>query len=161
MATFEGKVAIVTGGGSGLGRAMAELLASLGAIVALAGRRPQPLNDGVERIRSRGGRALAVPTDVRDPEQVRALVERVVREHGRVDCLVNNAAGNFVCASEALTPNGWRAVIDIVLNGTFYCSHAAGNAMIADGKGGSILNIVASYAWTGAPGTVHSAAAKA
>ena len=158
---FRGKTAIVTGGGSGLGRAMAEHLASLGAVAVVVGRRPDALAETVRRIEAAGGRADAVPTDVRDPEQVRAMVERVVGTHGRVDCLINNAAGNFICATKDLTPNGWRAVVDIVLNGTFHCSHAAGNAMIADGKGGSILNIVASYAWTGGPMTAHSAAAKA
>jgi len=158
---FTGKTAIITGGGSGLGRAMAEHLASLGAMTVLAGRRPEPLAEGVSRIESFGGQAVAVQTDVRDPEQVKRLVEFVVTNHGRVDCLVNNAAGNFICPTKDLSPNGWNAVVNIVLNGTFYCSHAAGNAMIADGKGGSILNIVASYAWTGGPGTAHSAAAKA
>jgi NAD(P)-dependent dehydrogenase (short-subunit alcohol dehydrogenase family) len=161
MPNFDGKAAIITGGGSGLGRAMAEHLASLGAIAVVAGRRPEPLDATVDAIRARGGRADAAQTDVRDPEQVRRLVDSVIAKHGRVDCLVNNAAGNFICPTKDMTPNGWNAVVNIVLNGTFYCSHAAGNAMIADGKGGSILNIVASYAWTGGPGTAHSAAAKA
>ena len=161
MRRFDGKTVVITGGGSGLGRAMAEKVASLGATAVVAGRRHEPLEEGVERIRAFGGAATAMPTDVRDAAQVEALFERVLREHGRVDCLINNAAGNFVCATKDLSPRGWSAVIDIVLNGTFYCSRAAGRAMIEDGKGGAILNIVASYAWTGAPGTAHSAAAKA
>lgn len=161
MPDFTGKTVIITGGGSGLGRAMAEHLASLGALAVLAGRRPEPLAEGVSRIESQGGKADAIQTDVRDPEQCKRLVDSVVAKNGRVDCLVNNAAGNFICPTKDLSPNGWNAVVNIVLNGTFYCSHAAGNAMIADGKGGSILNIVASYAWTGGPGTAHSAAAKA
>jgi hypothetical protein len=161
MPDFTGKTVIVTGGGSGLGRAIAEKVASQGAIAIVAGRRPDPLADTVRAIEARGGRADAIPTDVRDPEQVKRLIEIVVDKHGRVDRLVNNAAGNFICATKDLTPNGWNAVVNIVLNGTFYCSHATGNAMIADGKGGAILNIVASYAWTGGPGTAHSAAAKA
>lgn len=161
MPDFTAKTAIITGGGSGLGRAMAEHLASLGATVVLAGRRPEPLAEGVSRIESKNGKADAIQTDVRDPEQCKRLVDGVVAKHGRVDCLINNAAGNFICPTKDLSPNGWNAVVNIVLNGTFYCSHAAGNAMIADGKGGSILNIVASYAWTGGPGTAHSAAAKA
>jgi len=82
---FTGKTAIITGGGSGLGRAMAEHLASLGAMTVLAGRRPEPLAEGVSRIESSGGRAVAVQTDVRDPEQVKRLVEFVVTNHGRVD----------------------------------------------------------------------------
>jgi NAD(P)-dependent dehydrogenase (short-subunit alcohol dehydrogenase family) len=140
---------------------MAQRLASLGALAVVAGRRPEALVETVAAIVSQGGRARAIPTDVRDPAQVKQLVDTVVGEHGRVDGLVNNAAGNFICATKELTPNGWNAVVNIVLNGTFYCSHAAGNAMIADGKGGAILNIVASYAWTGGPGTAPSAAAKA
>jgi NAD(P)-dependent dehydrogenase (short-subunit alcohol dehydrogenase family) len=161
MPEFNGKTVVVTGGGSGLGRAMAAHLASLGATAVVAGRRPEPLAETVRLIETHGGRARAKPADVRDPESVQRLVNEVVAEFGRVDCLVNNAAGNFVSPTKDLTPNGWNAVVNIVLNGSFYCSRSAGNAMIADGKGGSILNIVASYAWTGGPGTAHSAAAKA
>lgn len=161
MPDFTGKTIIVTGGGTGLGRAMAEHLASLGATAVLAGRRIEPLQDTADAIGAAGGKAEAVPTDVRDPAQVASLIDGVVQRHGRVDRLINNAAGNFICAAEDLTPNGWNAVVNVVLNGTFYCSRAAGKAMIADGKGGAILNIVAAYAWTGGPGTVHSAAAKA
>jgi len=158
---FRGKTAIVTGGGSGLGAAMAKRLAKLGATAVLAGRRPEPLAETAAAIERDGGRAFASPADVRDPDQVQRLVDTTRERFGRVDCLINNAAGNFVCATKDLTPNGWNAVVNIVLNGTFYCCRAAGNAMIADGKGGAILNIVASYAWTGGPGTAHSAAAKA
>jgi len=161
MPEFAGKTVVVTGGGSGLGRAMAEHLASLGATAVVAGRRPEPLDDTVRAIEERGGRAVAVPTDVRDPQAVQRLVDAALTRCGRIDCLINNAAGNFICPTKDLSPNGWNAVVNIVLNGTYYCSHAAGNAMIADGKGGAILNIVASYAWTGGPGTAHSAAAKA
>lgn len=161
MPDFRGKTVVITGGGSGLGRAMAEHLASLGALAFVTGRREEPLAETVRSIVSRGGRADYFQADVRDPERVQELFDLVASKHGRVDCLINNAAGNFICPTKDLTPNGWNAVVSIVLNGTYYCSHAAGNAMIADGKGGAILNIVASYAWTGAPGTAHSAAAKA
>jgi NAD(P)-dependent dehydrogenase (short-subunit alcohol dehydrogenase family) len=91
---------------------------------------------------------------------VRACAERVVERHGRVDLLVNNAAGNFVCPAERLSANAWRAVLGIVLDGTFFCSQAFGRAMIRQGAG-RILNVVATYAWTGMPGVVHSASAKA
>jgi NAD(P)-dependent dehydrogenase (short-subunit alcohol dehydrogenase family) len=161
MADFKGKNIIITGGGSGLGAAMAVHLASLGGRVIVAGRRPEMLAETVAAIVAAGGKADAIPTDVRVPEQVQALIDGVVSKHGSVDCLVNNAAGNFIVRAEDLSPNGWNAVINIVLNGTFYCSRAAGKAMIAAGHGGSILNIVAAYAWTGGPGTIHSAAAKA
>jgi len=99
--------------------------------------------------------------DVRNPEQVDEMVTRTVRHFGRIDILVNNAAGNFVCRAEDLYPNGWNAVIGIVLNGSFYCSRAVGRHMIHRGGGGSIVSILANYVWTGSAGTIHSAAAKA
>jgi NAD(P)-dependent dehydrogenase (short-subunit alcohol dehydrogenase family) len=89
------------------------------------------------------------------------MVQRVLRHFGRIDILVNNAAGNFLCRAEDLSPNGWNAVINIVLNGSFYCSRAVGRHMIARGKGGAIVSVLANYVWTGSAGTVHSAAAKA
>lgn len=158
--TLEGQVAIITGGGTGVGFAMAREFSRLGARLVLASRKREHLEPAGEEIRSRGGAALALVTDVRDPQQVDRMVEETVREYGRLDILVNNAAGNFVVRAEDLSPNGWRAVVDIVLNGTFFCSRAAGRSMIAHG-GGNILNIIAAYAWTGGPGTVHSASAKA
>ena len=112
--TFDGRVAIVTGGGSGLGRALALELGRLGASIAVAGRRVEPLEETVALL---AGKGLAVPTDVRDPEAVDALVAATVGEFGRVDVLVNNAAGNFVVKAEDLSPNGWRAVVSIVLDG--------------------------------------------
>ena len=159
--TFEGKTAIVTGGGTGLGRAIALELARCGASVTVAGRRPEPLAETVALVEGAGGQALAQPTDVRDPDAVDALVAATVETFGRVDVLVNNAAGNFVVKGEELSPNGWRAVVAIVLDGGFLCTRAAGRRMIEQGDGGAILSVIASYAWTGGPGTVHSAAAKA
>jgi NAD(P)-dependent dehydrogenase (short-subunit alcohol dehydrogenase family) len=159
--TLDGKAAIVTGGGSGIGRGLALELARLGAAVTVAGRRPEPLAETTALIESAGGRALAHPTDVREPDQVDELVNATTAAFGRVDVLVNNAAGNFVVKAEDLSPNGWRAVVSIVLDGGFLCSRAAGRRMIEQGDGGAILSVIASYAWTGGPGTIHSAAAKA
>jgi NAD(P)-dependent dehydrogenase (short-subunit alcohol dehydrogenase family) len=159
--TFEGKVAVVTGGGTGMGRAMALEFARLGAGVVVAGRRPEPLEEVADAIREGGGRALPQPADVRQPDQVDALFDAAVGELGRVDVLVNNAAGNFVVRAEDLSPNGWRAVVSIVLDGGFLCARAAAKKMMDQGEGGAILSVLASYAWTGGPGTVHSAAAKA
>jgi NAD(P)-dependent dehydrogenase (short-subunit alcohol dehydrogenase family) len=102
-----------------------------------------------------------VQIDVRKPDQVDEMVTRTLRHFGRIDILVNNAAGNFICRAEDLTPNGWNSVVSIVLNGSFYCSRAVGRHMIERGKGGAIVSVLANYVWTGSPGTIHSAAAKA
>jgi NAD(P)-dependent dehydrogenase (short-subunit alcohol dehydrogenase family) len=153
-----GRVALVTGGGTGLGRAIALELGRLGAAVAVCGRRREPLDETVAML---GERALTVECDVRQAEQVEAAFAAVEEALGGVTTLVNNAAGNFVVQAEELSPNGWRAVVGIVLDGTFLCSREFARRTIARGGGGQIVNMVATYAWTGGPGTVHSAAAKA
>src|ERR671921_2354422 len=158
---LEHKVAIVTGGGTGIGLAIAKRLGEFGARVAIGSRNSANLEKGSAELRHAGLDPLAVQVDVRNPEQVDEMVHRVVRHFGKIDILVNNAAGNFVCRAEELSPNGWNAVIGIVLNGSFYCSRAVGRHMIARGGGGSIVSILANYVWTGSAGTVHSAAAKA
>jgi NAD(P)-dependent dehydrogenase (short-subunit alcohol dehydrogenase family) len=155
------QVAIVTGGGTGIGLAIAQRLGELGARVAIGSRNAENLERGAAELRRGGLDPLAVQIDVRNPEQVDEMIGRVVRHFGRIDILVNNAAGNFICKAEDLSPNGWNAVIGIVLNGSFYCSRAVGRHMIARGAGGSIVSILANYVWTGSAGTVHSAAAKA
>jgi NAD(P)-dependent dehydrogenase (short-subunit alcohol dehydrogenase family) len=158
---FRDRVVVITGGGTGIGLAIARRLGSLGARVAIASRNSQHLERGSASLREAGVDALAVQLDVRNPEQVDEMVERTVKHFGGLDILVNNAAGNFICRAEDLSPNGWNAVIGIVLNGSFYCSRAAGQYMIAKKRGGSIVSILANYVWTGSPGTIHSAAAKA
>lgn len=161
--TFEGQVAIVTGGGTGIGFAIAREIAKLGGRVIIASRSEEHLKPAVETIRSETSRKDAAEfhvVDVRNAESVEEMAARVERDFGRIDLLVNNAAGNFIVKAEELTVNGWNSVIGIVLNGTFYCSSAIGRRMIA-AKRGSILNIIANYAWTGAAGVVHSASAKA
>jgi len=159
---FDGRVIAITGGGSGMGRAMAIDFASLGAQVAVCGRRSEPLEETVKLVKAAGGEATAYICDVRDPAQIDAFFAGVTEAYGAPDSLVNNAAGNFVANAVDLSPNGWRAVIDIVLNGTFYCSRALALGFPnAKNETGSILNVIATYAWTGNPGTAHSAAAKA
>lgn len=152
--TFEGRVAVVTGGATGIGFAIAQELARLGAKVVIASRKEENLKAAVERL---GAQASYRVVDVRDAAAVEAMAESV----GRADLLVNNAAGNFIVPSDQLSVNGWNAVINIVLNGTFYCTSAFGKRMVEGKSGGAILNIIANYAWTGAPGVVHSASAKA
>src|SRR4051812_44380789 len=115
--TLAGKNMIVTGGGTGLGLSISRHLAQLGASVVLAARNAERLEEAAKSIRETGGRALAVPVDVRDPASVKTMVDKAVAELGKIDGLVNNAAGNFLCASEDLTPNGFDAVVKIVLNG--------------------------------------------
>ena len=158
--TFEDEVAVVTGGGTGLGLEIARGLAALGARVVIVSRDPTHHRALLEEGARRGWRVEARVLDVREPADVRAAAESILAAHGRVDVLVNNAAGNFVCPAERLSANAWRAVLGIVLDGTFYCSQAFGKAMIA-ARAGRILNVVATYAWTGMPGVVHSASAKA
>ncbi|NNN05639.1 MAG: SDR family oxidoreductase [Elusimicrobia bacterium] len=156
-----GRVAVVTGGGSGIGRVVAAELAAHGADVVLAARDGARLDEAARAIAAQTGRrAVGVSTDVADPKSVEALFTRVDAEFGRVDILVNGAAANFVRPSETLTSVRFRKVIDIVLQGTFSTSIAAGRRMLARGEG-AIVNLVASYAWTGAPGFLPSSAAKA
>ena len=160
-ALFRDQTALITGGGTGLGLAIARRLGSLGARVVIASRHQEHLDAGVRALAAEGIEARAVQVDVRDPGHVDRMVDESIAAFGRIDILVNNAAGNFICRAEDLSPNGWNAVVGIVLNGSFYCSRAVGRHMIARGGGGSILSILATYAWTGSAGTVHSAAAKA
>jgi NAD(P)-dependent dehydrogenase (short-subunit alcohol dehydrogenase family) len=158
---LEGQVAIVTGGGTGIGLAIARTLGRLGASVAIASRDEGHRTDGLAALGREGLTVRGVQVDVRDPAQVDAMVADVVEAYGRLDILINNAAGNFVCRAEDLSPNGWNAVVGIVLSGSFYCARAVGRHLMAAGHGGSIVSILANYVWTGSPGTVHSAAAKA
>ena len=159
--TFQDQVAVVTGGGSGIGYGIARELGRLGARVVLSGRNGERLEVASMRLQGEGIAALAAPTDVRQPEQVEALVDRAIAEFGQVNLLVNSVAGNFIADSEKLSVNGFNAVVSSVLHGSFYVTRAVGLKMIEAGQGGRILNIVASYAWTGGPQTLHSAVAKA
>lgn len=153
-------VALVTGGGTGIGLAIARAFVNGGYDLAIASRSPDHLSEGTRALSGHGTRVVAIPTDVRHPDQVDRMVERVRSEFGRLDVLVNNAAGNFVAPAERITPNGWRAVVGIVLDGTFLCSRSS-LPLLRAAPSPAIVNIVASYAWMAGPGTAHSAAAKA
>jgi NAD(P)-dependent dehydrogenase (short-subunit alcohol dehydrogenase family) len=155
------KVFVVTGGGSGLGAEMARRFAALGAHSVVLGRRLDRLEKVADEIAEAGGKATPLACDVRDVQAVQAVADEVDKQLGRIDGLVNNAAGNFLAASEDLSPNGFRTVVDIVLNGTFNCTSAFGKKMIARGKGGAVVSIVTTYAWTGSAFVLPSACAKA
>ena len=159
--TFADDVVVVTGGGTGLGKAIAVEFGRTGARVAIASRNAEHRARGVAAVEATGARAAGVEMDVRDPEQIARAFDTVERELGPATILVNNAAGNFPVAAESLSPNGWKSVTDIVLNGTFNCSRELALRLIAAARPGAILNIGATYAWTGGPGAAHSAAAKA
>ena len=158
---LRGKTAWITGGGTGLGRAMALRFAALGATVAVSGRRQEPLEHVVAEIRAAGGRAASAPCDVRDASQVDTALAHVRETVGIPDILVNNAAGNFLCASEELSPNAFATVVAIVLHGTFHCTRAAGRLWIAEQRGGTVLSIATTYAATGSGFVLPSACAKA
>jgi NAD(P)-dependent dehydrogenase (short-subunit alcohol dehydrogenase family) len=146
--SFRGDVAVVTGGGTGLGLEISRGLAARGATVVVLSRNPEHHRALADEGARRGWKVEAQALDVREASAVQTVAAEVLARHGKVDVLVNNAAGNFVCPSERLSANAWRAVLGIVLDGTFYCSRDFGRAMSA-AQGGRILNVVATYAATG------------
>lgn len=158
---MRGKTVIVTGGSSGMGKAMVQRFCQEGANVVICARNEERMQEVKNEFETFPGQVLTIVLDVREEEKVNEMVKTVHETFGSIDYLVNNAAGNFVVPAEKLSNNGWRSVIDIVLNGTWYCTQAIGNYWIEKGIKGSIVNIIATYAWTGAAGVVHSAAAKA
>jgi NAD(P)-dependent dehydrogenase (short-subunit alcohol dehydrogenase family) len=159
---FAGQRVLVTGGGTGLGLAMAEQLATLGAELHLCGRRAAVLDEAAHGLRERHGTKVAThPLDIRSPQAVDAMVETIWRDHGPLDSLVNNAAGNFISRTEDLSVGGFHAISDIVFRGTFYATQAAGKRWIANGRPGCVLSIVVTWVDTGAPFVVPSAMSKA
>jgi citronellol/citronellal dehydrogenase len=156
---LDGQIAIVSGGGTGLGRATAIELAELGARVVVCGRRRDPLDETAAA--AAGGRCEAVQCDIREEEEVAALVDGVLERHRRVDLLVNNAGGQYMTPAEDITPKGFRTVLRLNVEGTWLMSHAvATKAMIPDGRGGKIVNVTLSP-HHGLPGMAHSSAARA
>ena len=159
-ALLRDKVVLITGGGTGIGRGIALGMASYGAHLVLASRNVDNLRAVATEVEAQGVRALPVRTDIRQPDQVDALTQMVLETFGRIDVLVNNAAGSFLVAARKLTLKGWNAVIDTTLNGTFACCRAVGLRMIEQG-GGKIINITATLHFKGSPGLIAPTAAKA
>ncbi|MCB5180460.1 SDR family oxidoreductase [Streptomyces antimicrobicus] len=161
--TYRGQVVLVTGGGTGLGRAVAAEFARLGADVLITGRRAERLGDAARELAAvpGAGRVTSAVCDIRDPERVAELFAAADATVGLPDVLVNNAAANFPCPAEDLSPRAWRAVLDTTLTGTWFMTREFGRRHLAAGTPGSIINVGASYAWTGGPGFAPGAAAKA
>ena len=162
--TLKNQTILITGGGSGLGLSMATTYAGLGANVAICGRTEEKLENAVSEIEeaSSGGESRYYVADVRDYERVEEMAESIVSDFGALNGLVNNAAGNFLSASEDLSPGGFKAIVDIVLHGSFNCTHIFGNYLIENKRPGSVLNIVTTYAEdAGSAFVLPSACAKA
>ncbi len=159
--TFEGRSVIVTGGGSGLGKAIAAEFARLGANLMIVGRKADRLKAAQDELTELGGRVAAAVCDIREPDRIAEVFDAAEAAFGLPDVLVNNAAGNFPVPAEELSANGWRTVVDITLSGTWFMTQEFGRRHLAAGSTASVINLGASYAWTGGPGFVHSAAAKA
>jgi NAD(P)-dependent dehydrogenase (short-subunit alcohol dehydrogenase family) len=157
----EKQTVIITGGSNGMGKYMAKYFLEKGSNVVITGRNEERLQSVKEEFTTLKGEIEVFQMDVREQEHAEAMVKFTVEKFGKIDVLINNAAGNFICPVEKMTPNGWKSVIDIVLNGTFLCSHAVGNHWIEGKHKGSIINMVATYAWNAGAGVAHSAAAKA
>ena len=160
--TFQDRTILITGGGTGLGRAMGQYLLSLGARLVICGRRREVVEKSAEEMAAAtGGKTLALECDVRQPDAVEAMLDAVRERFGPIHALVNNAAGNFICPTERLSYNAFNSVVDIVLKGTYNCTLAVGKRWIAEGTPGVLLNISTTYAWTGSGYVVPSAVAKA
>lgn len=156
-----GRVAVITGGGTGIGFGIAKAFVEVGAKVVLASRNLDHLERAAARLREIGGEALAIQTDVREFDAVKATVAGAVQAFGAVDIMIANAAGNFVVPTAEMSPNAWKVVVDIDLNGTFYCARAAYPELRKSSFGGRLIAISTTRALEGWPGCAHAGAAKA
>jgi len=159
--TYDDTCVFVTGGGTGLGLAIASEFARLGADLVIASRKPEHLAAAEAALGALPTNVATATCDIRDPEQISGAFDAATDAFRLPTVLVNNAAANFPVPAEDMSPNAWRTVVDITLNGTFLCSRELARRHLAAGSPASIVNVGASYAWTGGPGFAHSAAAKA
>jgi len=159
--TYDGETVVVTGGGTGLGKAIASEFARLGANIVIGSRKAEHREAGETAMRELGADVLTVECDIRDADSIAAMFDAAVERFGLPRVLVNNAAANFPVPAEDMSPNAWRTVVDITLTGTFLCSREFARRHLAESTPASIIDVGASYAWTGGPGFAHSAAAKA
>ncbi len=159
--TYDGVTVLVTGGGTGLGKAVAAEFARLGADLVIASRKAEHLKAAEDELSALGGRVLTAACDIRDPDRIAEVFELAAEAYGLPQVLINNAAANFPVPAEDMSPNAWRSVVDITLTGTYFMAREFGRRHLAARTPGSIVNVGASYAWTGGPGYAHSAAAKA
>lgn len=158
---MEGERILITGGGTGLGREMAEAFLSLGATVHICGRRTATAQKTADTLMEmHGGSVIAHGCDIRDIQAIRAMVDRIWEESGALTGIVNNAAGNFISRTEDLSVNGFNAIADIVFRGTFYVTHEIGRRLIAEGKKASFLSILTTWVWNGSAFVVPSAMSK-
>ena len=156
---LEDRVAVITGGGTGIGRAIAIEMANVGADIVVVGRTMETLDQTRETVESLGRRALSLQTDIREPDQVQTMAARVIGEFDRIDILVNSAGALFRAKAEEMSPNAWDAIIRINLNAQFYCCQAVGKIMIEQGRG-KIINISSEAPFKGSPMSPHNAAAR-
>jgi NAD(P)-dependent dehydrogenase (short-subunit alcohol dehydrogenase family) len=159
--TYDGETVVVTGGGTGLGKAIASEFARLGANMVIGSRKAEHREAGEAAMRDLGAGVLTIECDIRDAESIATMFDAATDRFGLPRVLVNNAAANFPVPAEDMSPNAWRTVVDITLTGTFLCSREFARRHLAAGTPASIIDVGASYAWTGGPGFAHSAAAKA
>ena len=158
---FVGRTVFITGGGSGIGQGICHALGALGANIFIASRKEEKLRKAAAELTAAGVPTAWAVADVRDYDQVQAAVDACAARFGGIDVLINNAAGNFPCPTAELSPNGWKTVIDIDLNGTFYCCRAAYPYLKASEAGGRIISITTTLGRSGWPGAAHAGAAKA
>jgi NAD(P)-dependent dehydrogenase (short-subunit alcohol dehydrogenase family) len=159
--TYDGVAVFITGGGTGLGKGIAQEFARLGASIVIASRKDEHLEAGRAAMEDLGAPVITTTCDIREPESISAAFDAAEEAFGIPAVCINNAAANFPVPAEDMSPNAWRTVVDITLNGTFFVTREFGRRHLAAGTPGSVVNIGASYAWTGGPGFAHSAAAKA